>query len=148
MRRFHKRGLAAFGVGVILIAGAGAGFAYWTQSGGGNGTGAVGTSGTITVTGTVGKGLFPGGSVDVTYTAANSGTSAVRLGTVSGTVTAATGGCDVSAFSLSTATQDADVAAGAMAQALPASGTLSMANTVSNQDNCKSSTLTLTLTTT
>ena len=149
MRRFNKRGLAAFGIGVLVIAGAGAGFAYWTQSGGGSGSGTVGTTGTVTVTGTVAPGLFPGGSVAVSYTAANAGTSAVRLGTVSGSVTAASGGCDITAFSLSTATENTDVLAGATAQALPNNGTLSMENfpTV-NQDNCKNSTLTLALTST
>ena len=148
MRRFNKRGLAAFAIGTIVIASAGAGFAYWTQSGGGSGSGTVGTTGTVTVTGTVGGGLFPGGSVPVTYTAANSGTSAVRLGTVSGSVTAATGGCDITAFSLADAAENVDVAGGATAQALPTNGTLSMANTAANQNNCKNSTLTLTLTTT
>jgi hypothetical protein len=62
MHTFSKRGLAAFGVGVIVVAGATAGFAYWTQSGGGAGSATTGTTGLIDVhqTSTVG-GLYPGG---------------------------------------------------------------------------------------
>ena len=148
MRRFNKRGLAAFGVVVIVVAGAGAGFAYWTQSGGGTGSGTVGTTGAITLSGTFPAAeLYPGGSVPVTLTAANSGTSAVMVGTVSAVITTSVAGCLPADFSMPAVPQNSSVPALATAEPL-AGGTLSMANTAVNQDACKSATVTLTLSST
>lgn len=148
MRRFNKRGLAAFGVGVIVVAGAGAGFAYWTQSGGGTGSGTVGTTGTVTLTGAFPSAqLYPGGSVPVTLTAANSGTSAVMVGSVSAIVTTNVAACLPADFSMPAVPQNTSVPAGATAAPLTG-GTLSMANTAVNQDACKGATVTLTLSST
>ena len=147
MRRFNKRGLAAFGVGVIVLAGAGAGFAYWTQGGTGGGSGTVGTTGTITLTGSFDSAmLYPGGSVPVALTAANSGTSDVMVGTVSAVITTSVAGCLPADFSMPAVTQNTSVAGGATAPLT--GGTLSMANTAVNQDACKGATVTLALSST
>ncbi len=148
MRRFNKRGLATFGVGVIVVAGAGAGFAYWTQSGTGGGSGTVGTTGRITLTGTFASAqLYPGGSVPVTLTAANSGTSAVMVGTVSAVVTTSVAGCLPADFSMPAVAQNTSVPAGATAAPLTG-GTLSMANTTVDQNACKDATVSLALSST
>ena len=148
MRKFSKRGLAAFGVGVVVIAGAGAGFAYWTQSGSGGGSGSVGTTGTITLPGTFTSAqLYPGGSVPVTLTAANSGTSAVTLANVHTVVTTSDPDCLASDFVMADVAQATSVPAGATAEPLTG-GTLTMQNTALNQDACKGAVLTLTLSST
>lgn len=109
---------------------------------------AAGTTGTITVTGTVDEGLYPGGTRPVTFTAANAATSVVTIGTVRLTELSATAGCSVADFTMSDVLQDFAVPGGARTVALPNPGTLSMANTASNQDACKGSNLTLTLSST
>ena len=109
---------------------------------------AAGTTGTITVTGTVGEGLYPGGSRPVTFTAANAGASSVTIGTVSLTELSATAGCSAADFTMPEVLQDFAVPGGARTVALPNQGTLSMANSASNQDACKGSNLTLTLSST
>ena len=148
MRKSQKRVLATLGVGVIVLAAAGGAFAYWTQSGSGNASGTVGTTGTITLAGTFPSAqLYPGGSVPVTLTAANSGTSAVTVANVHTVVTTSDPACLASDFSMADVAQNVVVPAGATAQPLNG-GTLAMANTAANQDACKSATLTLTLTST
>ena len=148
MRRVNKRGLAGFAAGVIIVAAAGAGFAYWTQSGTGSGSGTAGTTGTITLTGTFPSAqLFPGGSVPVTLTAANLGTSAVTVANVQAVVSTSDPACLAGDFSMVDVAQNVVVLAGATAADLN-DGTLAMANTALNQDACKGATITLALSST
>ena len=148
MRISQKRVLAGLGVGAIVLAAAGGAFAYWTQSGSGKASGTVGTTGTVTLTGTFPSAqLYPGGSVPVTLTAANSGTSAVTVANVHTVITTSDPACLAADFSMADVDQNVVVPAGATAQPLNG-GALAMANTAANQDACKSATLTLTLSST
>ena len=145
MRKFHKRGAAALGIGVVVLGLAGAAFAYWTQSGSGTGGGTVGTAGTLTLTGTVAPGLYPDGEVQVTLKATNGGTSAVTVGTVHlDGVTTNNTGCLGGDFTMADVPQTAVVGANTSAAPLNP-GTLKMANTSLNQDACKNASLTLAL---
>jgi hypothetical protein len=144
-----KNKFAAFAVGAVIIAGAGVAFAYWTTtgSGTGNATNAT-TNGTITLTATFSGGLTPGGSKTVTYTADNAGTSSLRVGTITPTVsidaTHVTAGCLVGDFTIPATISNTTVAAGAAGVAA-GTGTLSFADTGINQDGCKGAIVTLAL---
>ncbi|MCA1683907.1 MAG: hypothetical protein LC708_02090, partial [Actinobacteria bacterium] len=82
----------------------------------------------------------------VTFTAANPGASSVVIGTVRLVeVRTSSAGCVVADFTMPDVIQNFAVAGGATATALPSAGTLSMANTTTNQDSCKGADLTLTL---
>ena len=145
MRRFNRRGLAAFGVGVMVIAAAGAGFAYWTQGGTGNGSATTGSTGTITVnqTTTV-TGLYPGATpVALAGTFTNTSSGPVTISSVTATVTAFSAQADPA----KPACTQADYAIGGAAAGgvVPVgtnvgswSGlTVGLLNTATNQDNCK-----------
>ncbi len=145
MRRFNKRGLAAFGIGVLVIAGAGASFAYWTQSGGGSGSATTGTTGTVTVnqTSTV-TGLYPGGpagSLSGNFT--NTSPGPVTISSVTGTVRAFSVPGDTTK---PPCTQADYVIGGTAPGSVVPSGTnvgswsgltVGLLNTAANQDNCK-----------
>jgi hypothetical protein len=135
-------------VTVALVAIAGLAYAYWTGTGSGTGTGTAGTSGTATLTGTIAAGAAPGTSTAVTFTAANSASSAIRVTTVhleSVSVDAAHSACATADFTMADVTESHQVPAGATAEPLPANGSLAYASTAVNQDACKGATLTLTL---
>jgi hypothetical protein len=129
-------------------------FGFFSSTGSGSGTGSVSnpsTSGAITVHGTVAGALVPGGSQTVSFTADNSSSSSLRLGTihlVSVSADAQHSGCtsSVGQFSMSDVTANEDVASG-NGHALNATGTLSMGSS-GNQDACKGASLTLTFSTT
>jgi hypothetical protein len=140
----------ALGV-LALVAIAALAYAYWTGTGSGTGEGDVGTSGSVTLTGTVTDGVAPGTSVPVSFTAANSTDSAIFVTNVhldSVAVDAAHSECNTADFSMADVTQNHQVPAGATAEPLPNDGSLAMANTAVNQDACKNATLTLTLSST
>ena len=104
------------------------------------------TLGPVTITGTLAGGLYPGGSRSVTFTAANPGASSVVIGTVRLVdARSSSAECVAADFTMPDVVQDVAVAGGATATALPGAGTLSMANTTTNQDSCKGADLTLTL---
>lgn len=142
----HRRLAAA--AAVVALVGSGVAYAYWTGGGTGAGSAAVGTSGTLTVTGTVEPGIAPGLTVPVTFTAANPSTASLRVGTVQVTAIEADAGhsaCVTDDFSVADVVQDHPVPAGATAEPLPNDGTLSYVNTAVDQDACKGATLSLTL---
>ena len=146
-RFINKRTKVVLGI-VAALAVAGAAFAYWTGTGSGTGSGTVGTNGTVTLTGTVASGIAPGTSKSVSFTAANSSTSPIRVTTVHLDSVAADGahsGCVTADFTMADVTENHQVPAGATAEALPTNGSLVYANTAVNQDACKGATLTLTL---
>jgi len=150
MQNFTKHRKLVVIAGVIAaLAIAGGAFAYWTGGGTGSGTGTVGTSGSVTLAGTVTPGIAPGLSVPVSFTAANSGTSAVQVTTVhlvSVAADAEHSACVTADFSMEDVTQAHEVPAGATTEALPTNGALAYANSGVSQDACKGATLTLTLT--
>jgi hypothetical protein len=158
MHRFmqHKKLVALSGIAVLAIAGGA--YAYWTGSGTGGGSATVGTSGAVVVTATVAPGITPGNSEPVSFAAANATTSAITVSTVhfvSATADGAHAGCvgtdftmpDVDETDGGTPPVGHAVPAGATAEALPAGGTLSYADTAVSQDLCKGATMTLVLTT-
>ena len=140
-RKVVAGAIALASIGVIA-------FAFWTGSGSGEGEGDVGTSGNVTLTGTVTDGIAPGTSVPVSFTAANSTDSPIMVTTVhleSVAVDAAHSACVTADFTMPDVAQNHQVPAGATVEPLPNDGSLTMANTAVNQDACKNATLTLTL---
>ena len=148
--RLNAKNTRRFGA-VAVLAIAGVAYAYWTGSGSGSGSGTVGTSGSVTLTGTVASGLAPGTNKAVSFTAANSTSSPIYVTTVhldSIAVDAGHAACVTADFSMADVTENHQVPAGATADPLPTNGSLAMANTGVNQDACKNATLTLTLSST
>jgi hypothetical protein len=145
--RNKTRTVAAFGA-VAALAIAVVAVAYWTGSGSGTGSADVGTSGSVSLTGTITPGSAPGTAEPVSFTAANPSESPVRVTAVhldSVTVDAAHAACETADFSMADVTENHQVPAEATAEALPNDGSLVYANTAVSQDACKGATLTLTL---
>lgn len=150
MRRFtsRKKRFSSL-VALAVVAVAAIAFAFWTGSGTGSGEGEVGTSGAVTLTGTVAPGISPGTSEAVSFTAANPSDSPVYVTSVhlvSVAADAEHAACETDDFSMVNVSQNHQVPAGATAEALPNNGSLVYANTGVNQDACKGATLTLSLT--
>ena len=146
----NKRALAVLGA-VAVLAVAGIAVAFWTASGSGSGTGKVATSdGTLTLHGVISNELTPGSASPVTFTADNSGTGSVLVGTISSVVSIdeahATAGCEASDFTINPTIENQTVAGGASGAPLSTNGSISMANTAENQDACKGATISLALT--
>jgi hypothetical protein len=133
---------------IVVLALAGAAFAYFSSTGSGTGTGTVGSSSAVTLHGSVSSSLYPGTSSSVTFTVDNPSPGQERVGTIhlaSVTTDAGHSGCSMSDFTMP------DVAANQSfpngnGQSVTAQGTLTMANTASNQDACQGAPLTLNLT--
>ncbi|HEV7615721.1 MAG TPA: hypothetical protein VGO36_05785 [Solirubrobacterales bacterium] len=139
-------------IGVLAIA-AGA-YAYFTSSGSGTATATVGSGSAVTIKGTVGSNLYPGGSATVTFTVDNPSSGAQRVGTI----TLASIGVDAGHSTCSKVITggNPDFAMPAVAvnkvfptgngQSVPSTGTLTMNDTGVSQDACQGATLTLNLT--
>jgi len=155
-RKFTKKRIAVL-AGVTTLALAAVAFAFFSSTGTGSGSGSVADPATaaITVTGTVTNNLYPGGNSSVTFTAANSESSPVRVHNVHlvsitpdaghSTCVTTVGGLSP-VFSMTDVTEDHVVPANATTESLGTTGTLAMADSGSNQDNCQGATLTLSLT--
>jgi hypothetical protein len=144
----RKRALATLG-GLVAVAIAVVAVAYWTGSGFGTGSGAVGTVGSVTLTGTVTPGSAPGTSEPVSFTAANPSESPIqvtKVHLVSVEADGAHAACEADDFTMADVTQNHEVPAEATIEALPNDGSLVYVNTAVSQDACKGATLTLTLT--
>jgi hypothetical protein len=144
-----KRSLAIFGV-VALVAMAGVAVAFWTTTGSGSGSGSVASSnGTLVLHGTINDALTPGGSSSVSYSADNSNSSSLQVGTVHAVVSIdtehATAGCKASDFTLGDVAENQTIAAHSTEVALAHNGSISMADTAANQDACKGATISLEL---
>jgi hypothetical protein len=148
--RFTKKRviIALAAVGVLAIVGVAA--AFFTSSGTGTGSATVGSTGNVTIDSvTITGDLFPGGdAATVSYTVNNATGKSVKVGDVvadtgAGTngITGLPAGCSASDFTytsdgaLNTTIADGDHADG--------TGTLSLANSSSNQDACQGATPTL-----
>lgn len=143
----RKRVLATLG-GLAAVAIAAVAVAYWTGSGSGSGSGAVGTNGSVTLTGAVTPGSAPGTSEPVSFTAANPSNSPIQVTKVHLVSVAADGAhaaCKTTDFTMADVTQNHQVPAEATTEALPNNGSLVYSNTEVSQDACKGATLTLTL---
>jgi len=150
MKRFTKRTWVLVGLVIAVAVAAVGGYAYWTTTGAGTGTAsAVSSNGTVVLHGSGPANLYPGGSGSVTFTADNAGASNLFVATIhlaSVTADAGHSSCVTSDFTMPDVTSNTVVNAGASGQALSGTGTLSYANTTSNQDACKGASLTLNLT--
>lgn len=145
--RNKTRMVAALG-SVLAIAIAVVAVAYWTGGGSGSGSGAVGTVGSVTLTGSITPGSAPGTAESVSFAAANPSDSPIRVTTVhlvSVAVDGAHSACETADFTMANVSEDHQVPAGATAEALPNDGSLVYANTAVSQDACKGATLTVTL---
>jgi hypothetical protein len=140
MKRNAKKRWLLLGV-VTVIAGMAAfgAYAYWTASGTGAGQATVGSDSGVTINITnTGAALYPGGSATVTFQVQNnSSSSAVMVGRVvqDGSVTGLPAGCSAADFSFAAVTLNESIPASGSTP--NRTGTLSMANTGSNQDACK-----------
>jgi hypothetical protein len=135
----------------LVVAVAGAAFAYFTTSGTGTGTAAVGSSSAVTLHATVTGSLYPGSSSPVSFTVDNPSSGKQRVGTISllsitpdashsECSTVITGGNPDFTMAAVTANQTFGSGNG---QAVTATGTLAMNDTLVPQDKCQGATLTL-----
>jgi hypothetical protein len=148
-RSIPKRKALVVGL-VVSLALAGAAFAYWTTTGSGSGSGSVASAnGTLVLHGTINNQLTPGGQSSVSFTADNSNSSSLQVGTVHAVVsidaTHATAGCAAADFTINDTVENQRIAANSSGVALTNDGTISMADTAANQDACKGASITLTL---
>ena len=145
-----KRTMLVLGA-VAVLAVAGVAVAYWTTTGSGSGSGAVaGSNGTLVLHGTITNELTPGGSSPVAYTADNGNSSSEQVGTVHAVVSIddahAKAGCEASDFTIADTGENQTIPANSTGVALSHGGTISMADTASNQDACQGATISLALT--
>jgi hypothetical protein len=135
---------------IAVLAVAGLAIAYWTTTGSGSGSGSVAASnGTLTLHGTISSALTPGANSAVAFTADNSGTSSLQVGTVHAVVSIdkehAKEGCDASDFTIADTTENQVIAAGAEGVSLAQAGSIAMADTAANQDACQGASISLKL---
>jgi hypothetical protein len=146
----NKRALTVLGV-IAVLAVAGVAVAFWTASGSGSGSGTVASSnGSLVLHGSIAPGLTPGGSESVSYSADNSNSSSLQVGTVHAVVsideTHAEAGCKASDFSVADVIENQTIAAKSTGTSLSNSGTIKMVDSAENQDACKGATISLALT--
>ena len=127
-------------------------YAFWSTTGTGTGGGSVATvaGGTVVLSGTLSGALYPGATRTLAVTVANSGSSPVRIGPVSATVSVLDGTSQeinaVCQISVSPYNQNTDVAANQTATAL-ADLTVTMVNdAATDQDPCQGATVSFALT--
>jgi hypothetical protein len=135
---------------IAVLAVAGLAIAYWTTTGSGSGSGSVAAgNGTLTLHGTISSALTPGGNSAVAFTADNSGTSSLQVGTVHAVVSIekehAKEGCEASDFTIADTTENQVIAAGAEGAELAQAGSIAMTDTEANQDACKGASISLEL---
>jgi hypothetical protein len=146
----NKRALTVFSV-IAVLAVAGIAVAFWTASGSGSGSGTVASSnGSLVLHGSIAPGLTPGGSETVSYTADNTNSSSLQVGTVHAVVTIdeahAEAGCQAGDFSVADVTEGQTIPANTSGVELSNSGTIKMTDSAVSQDACKGATISLALT--
>jgi hypothetical protein len=130
---------------VAALAVAGVAIAYWTTTGSGSGTGKVASSnGTISLSGTITEELTPGSTSPVTFTASNTNSSSLLVGTVHAVVSTDKVGCTASDFVINDTEENQAIPA-KTEEALTTDGSIKMVDSAGNQDACKGATVTLTL---
>jgi hypothetical protein len=146
----NKRALTVLGA-VAVLAVAGIAVAFWTASGSGSGTGTVASSnGELVLHGSIASGLTPGGEKAVSFTADNTNTSSLQVGTIHAVVSIdevhAEAGCKASDFSIADTVENQTIPASTSGVALENDGSISMTNSSENQDACQGATISLALT--
>jgi hypothetical protein len=149
MPKLNKKIAVVAAAAAVVAIGAGTAYAYWTTTGSGTGSATNASSnGTIVLHAAFANGLTPGASETVTYTADNTNSSSLYVGTITPTVSIdaahVTAGCLVGDFTIPATTSNTTVPANTSAFAV-GTGTLSFADTAANQDGCKGAVVTLTL---
>jgi hypothetical protein len=144
-----KRAVVLAAVAVVALAGVAV--AFWTTTGSGSGSGSVAKSnGTLVLHGTITSQLTPGGESPVTFSADNSNSSSLQVGTVHAVVSIdeehAEAGCKASDFSIADTEENQTIAAKSTGVALSNNGSISMTDSAENQDACKGATISLALT--
>lgn len=145
-----KKKTAAIAVaGVLTVATAGGAYAYWSTTGSGTGSAtAASANGTVVLHAAYANGLTPGANEQVSYTADNAGSSSLRVGTITPTVSIDADhvalGCLASDFTIPATLSNTTVPAGATGVDA-GTGTLSFADSAVSQDGCKGAIVTLTL---
>lgn len=146
MFRTTRRKLVLVAGLVVTLALGGIAFAFWTTTGAGTGSGTVGTSTALVLHGTAPTLLYPGTSSVVNFTVDNSNTGAQTVTTIhldSVSTDAAHSTCVTTDFTMPDVASGQNFAGSTNGQAVTATGTLTMANTLLNQDACKNAPLTL-----
>jgi hypothetical protein len=136
---------------VAILAVAGVAVAFWTASGSGSGSGTVASSnGSLVLHGSIAPGLTPGGNETVSFTADNTNSSSLQVGTVHAVVSIdeahAEAGCKASDFSVADTIENQTIPASTSGVALSNTGSISMTDSAANQDACKGATISLALT--
>lgn len=143
MRKLMRKRILVPVVAIAALAVAGIAVAYFTASGTGSGTATVGSAAGVTITNvTFDSTLYPGGSTTVRFTINNgSSDTAVSVDKVvadtgAGTngITGVTGNCLASDFTFGDVTVGRSIAAGS---SVDATGTLRLADSSANQDDCQ-----------
>lgn len=148
--RISKKLTAGLATGIAALSIATGAFAYFTADGKGAGSALVGSDKGLTITAAQDvQGLYPGRSVDVSYTVHNdSEDTAVYVGALYSTIeidqAPEHAGCSADDFSFATAGVNAEIAATGN---YSGSGELTMKETGLNQDACKGATVTVNLST-
>jgi hypothetical protein len=150
-RKMINRKRAVVLAAVAVVALAGIAVAFWTTTGSGSGSGSVASSnGTLVLHGTITSQLTPGGSSPVTFTADNSNSSSLQVGTVHAVVSIdkehAEAGCKASDFSIADTEENQTIPAKGSEVALSNDGSISMTDSAENQDACKGASISLALT--
>jgi hypothetical protein len=145
----NKRALTVLGV-IAVLAVAGVAVAFWTASGSGSGSGSVATSnGSLVLHGTITEALTPGGSSPISYSADNSSSSSLQVGTVHAVVSIdaehAGNGCKAEDFSVADVIENQTIPAKSSGTSLSNGGTIEMVNSAENQDACKGASISLEL---
>jgi hypothetical protein len=145
-----KKRLAVLGA-VAILAMAGVAVAFWTASGSGSGSGTVASSnGSLVLHGSIAGGLTPGGEEAVSFTADNTNSSSLQVGTVHAVVSIdaehAEAGCKASDFSIADTVENQTIPASSSGVALASDGSISMTDSEANQDACKGAEISLALT--
>jgi hypothetical protein len=148
----RKRVLALTAIAVLAVAGGA--YAYFTSTGSGTVTATVGSGSAVTIKGTVGSNLYPGGNATVTFTVDNPSQAAQRVGTITLASIAVDAGHSTCSkvitggnpdFAMPPVVVNKTYATGNN-QAVTPTGTLTMNDTGISQDACQGATLTLNLT--
>jgi hypothetical protein len=148
MNSRKKRGIIVAVVAAFALIVAIAGYAYWSTTGSGTGSSTAGTTAAITLHASFSSGIYPGGTKSVSFTADSTNPGNVQVGTVhlaSVSFDAGHSTCSAADFTMPDVVENVEIPNG-VGSALPNSGTLSFADTASNQDACKGATITLNLT--
>ena len=154
MKLFTKKRAVLVGVTTVVLALAVGAYAYFTSTGSGTATATVGSGAAVTIKGTVGGNLYPGGNATVTFTVDNPSSAAQRVGTISLSSIAVDAGHSTCSKVITGGNPDFSMPAVAVNKTFPTgtnqsvtqTGTLTMNDTGISQDACQGATLTLSLT--